>query len=83
LFVVGDEHYGVAHIAEETVRCIETGRVDYVSWPKGRKSIEIGDAVISNKKAKEILEWVPQFNLEKGLKETKAYYSNCLAEYLR
>jgi UDP-glucose 4-epimerase len=82
-FVVGDQHYSVAQIAEATVKYIGSGKVTFVDWPKYRKAIEIGDAIISNEKIKKVLNWSPQYDLRKGLIQTKAYYESCLDEYLR
>jgi len=82
-FAVGDEHYSVAQIAEATVRHIDSGSVRFVEWPKERKSIEIGDAIISNEKIKKFLNWRPKDDLKMGLLKTKAYYKNCLHEYIR
>jgi len=82
LFAVGDEHFSVAQIAEATVEHLESGQVRFVDWPRGRKSIEIGDAIISNRKIKEFLKWIPQHDLKTGLVKTKAYYANCLKEYV-
>lgn len=82
-FVVGDEHFSVAKIAEATVEHIGSGQVKFVEWPRDRKSAEIGDAIISNKKIKEFIDWMPQNNLKSGLIKTKKYYENCLEEYLR
>jgi UDP-glucose 4-epimerase len=82
-FAVGDQHYTVAQIAEATVRYMGSGSVKYMEWPKDRKTTEIGDAIISNKKIKEVLDWSPQHDLKSGLLKTKAYYDNCLEQYLR
>jgi UDP-glucose 4-epimerase len=82
-FAVGDEHRSVSEIAEATVKYIGGGRVKYIPWPKERKSVEIGDAVISNKKIKQILNWLPKYDLSSGLIKTKEYYSRCLKYYLR
>ncbi len=82
-FAVGDQHYSVAEIAEATVQYMGSGKVKFVDWPKGRKSIDVGDAIISNQKIKKALNWAPQYDLKSGLIETKAYYENCLEEYLR
>ena len=82
-FAVGDQHYSVAQIAEAIVRCMGSGKVRFVEWPPGRKSVEVGDAIISNQKIKEVLGWTPQYDLKSGLIETKAYYETCLEEYLR
>lgn len=83
LFAVGNQHYSVAEIAQETVKHIGSGSVKFIQWPKNRKSVEVGDAIISNEKIKKILRWSPQYNLKDGLIKTKTYYENCLDEYLR
>jgi len=82
-FAVGDEHFTVAEIAETTVKHIGLGKVEFVGWPKGRKSIDVGDAILSNKKIKELLGWTTETCLESGLTQTKKYYENCLNHYLR
>jgi UDP-glucose 4-epimerase len=81
-FAAGDEHFSVADIAAITVRCIGRGRVKHVPWPKDRKAIEIGNAIISNAKIKGTLGWKPLFHLEEGLHRTREYFNPCLAEYI-
>jgi len=80
-FVAGDEHYSVGQIAEETVKILG-GSVKFIDWPKERKAIDIGDAVISNKKIKGIINWHPKTCFEEGLIKTKKYYNSCLEKYL-
>ena len=82
-FVVSDAHYSVDQIARQTVKYIGAGNVKHVDWPAGRKNIDVGDAVISNKKIKEYINWTPQHSLESGLVTTKEYYESCLDKYLR
>ena len=82
-FAVSDTHDSVAQIAEKTVKYIGAGNVNHVDWPAGRKAIDVGDAVISNKKIKEYINWLPQYNLESGLVKAKEYYEACLDKYLR
>ena len=82
LFAVGDHHYSVAHIAEEIVHYIGSGRVRFVEWPESRKSVDVGDAIISNQKIKNLLGWAPQYDLKSGLIETKAFYETRQEEYL-
>jgi len=82
-FAVGDQHYSVAEIAQQTVKHIGSGNVKFVEWPKDRKTVEVGDAIISNKKIKSVLNWSPQYDLKSGLLKTKEYYQDCLEEYLR
>ena len=82
-FAVGDKHFSVAEIAENTVKHIGKGKVIYGDWPTGKKCTDIGDAVLSNKKIKALLGWTQGVKLESGFAKTKAYYENCLEEYLR
>lgn len=81
-FAVGDEHHSVAQIAESTVKYIGSGEVTYIPWPMERKVIDIGDAVISNKKFKETFHLVPKYNLQSGLIKTAKYYKTCMEKYL-
>jgi len=81
-FAVGDKHYSVKYIADETCKMMG-GSVHLVDWPKDREAIEIGDAVISNEKIKKALSWVPKVALEYGLKLTYDYYKDKLGEYLK
>lgn len=81
-FAVGDEHHSVAQIAEETVKYIGSGEVTYIPWPMERKAIDIGDAIISNRKIKQGLGWCPVVSFEEGLRMTGDFYRKCLAEYL-
>lgn len=79
-FAVGNNHYSVAQIAEETARQIG-GAVKYIDWPKERKAIAFGNAVFSNKKIKKVLNWSPKIDLKEGLIKTKEYFSDCLDKY--
>jgi UDP-glucose 4-epimerase len=82
-FLVGDEHYSVSEIAKATVKNMESGQFQLVPWPKGREKIDVGDAIISNKKLKDYIDWIPEYNLHNGLKNTRRYYINYLEKYLR
>lgn len=82
-FLVGDEHHSVAEIARMTVECIGSGEVRHVEWPAGRKSIDVGDAIISNAKVKRSTGWAPRRDLRTGLMETQRFYAANLKDYLR
>ncbi len=80
--LAGDQHYSVLDIARQTVEHIGSGEVANIPWPEERKKIDVGDAIISNKKIKSLIDWEIEDNLETGLKKTKAYYEKCLDKYL-
>lgn len=82
-FVVGNKHYSVLDIAHSTVSCIGSGKVVQVDWPKGRKQIDVGDAIISNERIKNEINWDPMDGLRSGLLKTKTFYETCLEKYLR
>ncbi len=80
-FAVSSEHLSVADIASKITEVVG-GKLNLVDWPPERKSVEIGDAVISNKKITDTLGWKPAYNFVDGLAETKKYYANCIKEYI-
>lgn len=82
-FAVGDEHFSVAEIAEATMRHMGSGKVRFVPWPKGRAAVDVGDAVISNRKLKDATGWSPTWNLDAGLAATRTYFEPRLQDYLR
>ncbi|QWV93640.1 NAD(P)-dependent oxidoreductase [Geomonas oryzisoli] len=81
-FAVSDEHYSVGDVARATVEHLGSGSTRFVDWPKGRKAIDVGDAVISNAKFKDLTGWRPMVSLPEGLRRTKEYYAERLAHYL-
>ncbi len=81
-FVVSDDHITVIDIAEKTSKLLG-GHVELIDWPKEREAIEIGDAVISNHKIKDTLDWIPKIDLDEGLLKTEEYFRDCLDKYLK
>ena len=81
LFAVADRQTSVAEIASAIAEQIG-GTLRYVEWPTERAAIEIGDAVISNAKARDKLGWKPRFGIAEGLKLTADYYRPRLSHYL-
>jgi UDP-glucose 4-epimerase len=80
-FVANDSQCDVSTLARSITTNIG-GSVKYIPWPKERQVIEIGDAVVSNKKIKNILEWQPKTGMDMGFVKTKEYYSSKLKYYL-
>lgn len=81
-FLVGDDHYSVSEIAQQTVKHIGSGSVTQIPWPQDREKVDVGDAVISNKKLKSVLDWKIEDSLQSGLVKTREYYKTCLDKYL-
>jgi len=81
-FAAGDEHYSVAEIAQKIVDVFKSGSIKFIEWPKENKAIEIGDAIITNKKIKERLSWHPDAELISGLKKTREFFADKLSDYL-
>ena len=81
LFAVSDDQYSIKDVTALLTEIIG-GKVKFVPWPPERKSIEVGDAKISNEMIKKTLNWSPSFSLEQAFILTKEYYSNCLPKYL-
>lgn len=80
-FAVADRQYSVKEISQAIVNNIG-GQVKTVEWPKDRKVIDIGDAVISNEKIKTVLGWEPKYDMAEGLIKTAEYFRLCLSKYL-
>jgi len=81
LFAVSDSQYSIKDVTIWLSEIIG-GEVRFVPWPEERKSIEVGDAKISNEKIKKMLGWAPEYNLKDALKLTNDYYRKCLDKYL-
>lgn len=82
-FAVGNDHYSVLDIAKSITKHFKKGSVKSIPWPSDRKVTEVGDAVISNKKIRNVLRWQPQCAFESGLDKTRKYFDKCLEQYLR
>lgn len=80
-FASHNQQYSVREIATTIGRVIG-GQVSYVEWPKARRAIEVGDAIIANDKIKKALRWQPRYSLTEGLKETKRYFKPVLNHYI-
>jgi UDP-glucose 4-epimerase len=80
-FAVSDKQYTVREVAQNIAEVIG-GSVKFVEWPKNREVIEVGDAVISNKKIAETLQWKHKTELVDGLAITRDYFKPNLKHYL-
>lgn len=83
MFACDERQYTVRELAEAIVRVIGKGSVRYVEWPRDREAIEIGDAVITNRRIRETLGWAPRVGLDDGLARTRDHFSPALKHYVR
>jgi UDP-glucose 4-epimerase len=81
-FAVSDDQFSVKEIADKTCEILG-GSVKLVDWPKDREVVEIGNAVISNKKIHSMLNWSPKVGLEEGLVQTGIYFQSCLKYFIK
>jgi UDP-glucose 4-epimerase len=80
-FATADRQLSVAEVSRAIAEVVG-GTVRFVEWPPERKAIEIGDAVICNRKIKDALGWKPRIDLREGLARTKEYFAPRLRLYL-
>jgi UDP-glucose 4-epimerase len=79
---VADDHHSVGDVARATVHGIGKGSVRFVEWPKERKAIDIGDAILTNGKFKARTGWAPRTGLAEGMRLTRRYFEGRLPRYL-
>lgn len=68
-------------MAEEVVRIVGRGRIEFVQWPADYVNIETGDYVTDISHIKRVLGWVPRISLAEGIAETHRYYQRHRAAY--
>ena len=59
---------------KKAIKIFGRGKYKVVSFPEGRKKIEIGDYVADYSKFKFLLGWSPKVNLDKGILKTIKFY---------
>jgi nucleoside-diphosphate-sugar epimerase len=59
-----------------------TMEIKHLPWPEERKSIEIGNFVVTFKKIKKFLGWEPKTSMQQGIKNTVDFYRERIREYL-
>tara|TARA_B110000196_G_C21057130_1_gene620422 strand:+ start:136 stop:1116 length:981 start_codon:yes stop_codon:yes gene_type:complete len=81
-FLVSDTHMSVLQIAQNIVKVIG-GKLNYINWPPHRKTIEIGDSILSNLKFKNDTKWIQKTQFIEGLLQCKKYYSDKMKYYIK
>ena len=81
-FIVSDRHMSVKEIASIIIKEANSGEIQLIDWPKGRKATEVGNAIISNSKAKQQLKWTEKVKFEDGIINVLSFYRSKLKDYL-
>ncbi len=64
------------------IKSVGNGSFQNIPWPEDYINVETGDYITNIDKAKEILNWIPITDFEKGVSETVKFYSKHFSEYL-
>ncbi len=64
----------LVQIVKKIIEISGKGKYEFVSWPKIREKIEVGDTLLSYNKIKKDLGWEPKTNLDEGLRKTIEFY---------
>ncbi len=66
--------YQFSEMAKTVLRIVEKGKIEFIPWPKNYEKIETGSFEISIAKAKRDFNWIPQIELEEGVRRMYEYY---------
>lgn len=82
IFNLGGEAVSLKIFAEKLKGQFPDLKVEEVSFPLERKSIDIGDFVADDQKIRKLLGWEPQVDLDEGVMRTSAFFSEFKRHYL-
>jgi nucleoside-diphosphate-sugar epimerase len=71
----GRPSFSLLEFAETLVGVTGTGTIASVEWPPDKVRIDIGDFEADFSAVTETLGWVPEVDLEQGVRETVAFYA--------
>jgi UDP-glucose 4-epimerase len=77
----GPPPVSLAQLAATLVKVHGTGSYEVRAYPSDRKKIDIGDFYADFSKARRVLGWDPQTDLETALRRTLDYYGENIAHY--
>jgi nucleoside-diphosphate-sugar epimerase len=64
------------------IQFVGKGSFQNIPWPKDYINVETGDYITNITKAKNILDWKPEIDFEKGIAMTVNYYKKHILKYL-
>jgi nucleoside-diphosphate-sugar epimerase len=68
-------------LVKAVIQAADSGRYEFVPWPNDRKAIETGDFVADFSKITQEFGWMPEVELEEGLRKTVEYYRKYKEHY--
>lgn len=74
VFNLGSESISLLNFVKMAIGIWGRGSYEFVSFPKDRRAIEIGDYTADWSKIRRFLGWRPKIKLEGGIKKTFEYY---------
>lgn len=78
----GSEPVTLDTLAQKMIQAYGSGSCQYIDFPEGKKSIDIGSYFGDSQKIKINLGWEPLVSLEDGLRDTLEYYQKHQSFYL-
>ena len=78
----GERPVSLRETADLLIAAHGSGEYKVMEFPANRKSIDIGDFYADFSSITEAIGWTPRVALPEGLRQTLAYYKDCLSEYL-
>ena len=82
MFASADKEYSIIQFAKMIVGIFGKGSVENLDWPSDWVNMDVGDAVVTNKKIKEVLGWTPATSIPAGLELTREFFEQRLDSYL-
>ncbi|MBI5092153.1 MAG: NAD-dependent epimerase/dehydratase family protein [Candidatus Hydrogenedentes bacterium] len=80
-FASADQGYSINEFAEMAVAAVGKGSVTHVAWPADWVNLDVGDAVVSNAKIRDVLGWTPSTDISTGLRKTKEFFEARMDAY--
>lgn len=69
-------------MVHSVVKCVKSGKVEYIPWPENYERVETGDINVDISKLQKLTAWKPKVTLEEGIKLTYEYYKKHISNYI-
>lgn len=69
-------------MVHSVVKCVKSGKVEYIPWPENYEKVETGDINVDISKLQNLTAWKPKVMLEEGIHLTYEYYKKYISNYI-